>query len=103
MEYARIRIGVTNMSRVYIYPLRRKLYDTACAMQRHLVSNQNIEPNSALYPYREPTSDEILEFSDDGTIFGYIEVLDALGAIDGRRSKTKSWPQQALYGKPWSS
>ena len=38
-------------------------------------------------PHREPTSDEILDFSDDGTIFGYIEVLDTLGPIASKKNK----------------
>lgn len=79
--------GLTKANRVDIYPLRRKIFDTALAMQKQSVITQYIETNSILDPHRDPTSDEILGFSDDGTIFGYIEVLDTLGPIDSNNSK----------------
>ena len=82
MADTRILNGVTKTNRVDTYPLRRNIFDTAIALQRQTGRTQFIETNSILDPHREPTSDEILGFSDDGTVFGYIEVLDALGPID---------------------
>ena len=69
MADARIISGLTKTNRVDIYPLRRKLVDTAIAMQKQSGLTQYIETNSILDPHREPTSDEILGFSDDG---GYL-------------------------------
>ena len=87
MADARVISGLTKANRVDIYPLRRKIFDTALAMQKQSGLTQYIETNSMLDPYREPTSDEILDFSDDGTTFGYIEVLDTLGPIDSKKKR----------------
>ena len=56
--------------------------------------------NQKLDVYREPTTEEILEFPEGRTLFGYIEIHDTLGVIDVKRSKTKSWHQAALKASP---
>ena len=89
MADTRIISGLTTASRVDIYPLRRKLFEIALAMQKQSGLTQYIETNSIWDPHREPTSDEILGFSDDGTIFGYIEVLDTLGPTDSTKKPDK--------------